>query len=64
MNIEEYKHMTVTGVYKRMPVIKVKFVTGDNTFTLQTDTSEQKNDASILKSGDLVEQIISFNTEK
>ena len=55
--------MTVTGVYKRMPVIKVRFITGDNTFTLQTDTAEQKNDASILKGGDLVEQIISFNTE-
>lgn len=55
--------MGVTGVYKRMPTIKVRFITGDNTFTLQTDTKEQASDASILKSGDLVEQIISFNTE-
>lgn len=55
--------MGVSGVYKRMPTIKVRFVTEKDTYFIQTDTSQNKSDASILKDNSLVEQIISLNTE-
>ena len=55
--------MGVSGVYKRMPVIQVRFVTEKDTFFIQTDTSHNQSKSGVLKDNSLVEQIISFNTD-